>query len=113
MSLAFVLGLSAALHLYIGVRIVPAIPGSLAAALVALLLLASSLLVPAGFFARRFAKPAAAATLAWTGFLFMGLFSSLLALTILLKESQLPLYLERGWMNYWDVLIIIGKREKF
>jgi uncharacterized protein len=82
MSLAFVLGLSAALHLYIGARIVPAIPGYFAAALVALLL-ASSLLVPAAFFARRIATPPAAATLAWTGFLFMGLFSSLLVLTAL------------------------------
>lgn len=83
MSLAFVLSLSAALHLYIGARIVPAIPGHFAAALVGLMLFASSVLVPTGFFARRFAKPRVAATLAWAGFVFMGLFSSLLVLTVL------------------------------
>ncbi|HWP13040.1 MAG TPA: metallophosphoesterase [Ramlibacter sp.] len=83
MSLASVLGLSAALHFYIGARIVPAIPGDFAAALVALMLLASAVLVPAGFFARRIAKTPAAATLASIGFLFMGLFSSLLVLTVL------------------------------
>jgi predicted MPP superfamily phosphohydrolase len=83
MSLATILSLSAVLHLYIGARIVPAIPGHLAAALVALMLVASSVLVPAGFFARRAAKPRVAATLAWAGFVFMGLFSSLLVLTVL------------------------------
>ena len=83
MSLATVLSLSAALHLYIGARIVPAIPGHFAAALVGLMLVASSVLVPAGFFARRIAKPRVAATLAWAGFVFMGLFSSLLVLTVL------------------------------
>jgi uncharacterized protein len=83
MSLVSVLGLSAALHFYIGARIAPALSGDFAAALVALMLLASAVLVPAGFFARRIAKPPAAATLAWTGFVFMGLFSSLLVLTLL------------------------------
>jgi uncharacterized protein len=83
MSLASVLSLSAALHLYIGARIVPAIPGQFAAALVALMLAASSVLVPAGFFARRVATPRVAEVLAWAGFLFMGLFSSLLVLTVL------------------------------
>jgi uncharacterized protein len=83
MSLASVLSLSAALHLYIGARIVPAIPDHLAAALVVFILIASSVLMPMGFFARRISKPPIAATLAWTGFVFMGLFSSLLVLTVL------------------------------
>ena len=83
MPLAFVLSLSAALHLYIGARIVPAIPGHFAAALVGLMLIASSVLVPTGFFARRLAKPRVAATLTWAGFVFIGLFSSLLVLTVL------------------------------
>jgi predicted MPP superfamily phosphohydrolase len=83
MPLASVLSLSAALHLYIGARIVPAIPGHFAAALVGLMLVASSVLVPAGFFARRVAKPRVAATLTWAGFVLMGLFSSLLVLTVL------------------------------
>jgi predicted MPP superfamily phosphohydrolase len=83
MSPFFVLSLSAALHLYIGARIVPAIPGQFAAALVGLMLVASSVLVPTGFFARRIAKPRVAATLAWAGLVFMGLFSSVLVLTVL------------------------------
>ena len=32
--------------------------------------------------------------------------------TLLLGESQLPFYLERGGVNFCDVQIIIGKRGK-
>ena len=55
MSLTTVLALSAALHLYIGLRLVPALPlpGGIALALV---LLASAALVPAGLLARRFLR---------------------------------------------------------
>ena len=44
----YLLGLSAALHLYIGVRIIAPLPGAGMGALFALLLLASALLVPMG-----------------------------------------------------------------
>jgi uncharacterized protein len=82
MSLPTVLALSAALHLYIALRLVPAlpVPGGIA---LALLLLASAALVPSGLLARRFLRPPAADRLTWVGMLFMGLFSSLLVLTLL------------------------------
>ncbi|MEJ5992044.1 metallophosphoesterase [Ramlibacter sp. PS3R-8] len=82
MSLPSVLALSALLHLYIGARIVPSLarPGAVA---VALLLVASAALVPAGMMARRLLRPPAADRLTWVGMLCMGLFSSLLVLTFL------------------------------
>jgi uncharacterized protein len=82
MSLTTVLALSAALHLYIGARLVPALPLA-AGALLALVLFASALLVPAGLLARRLLRPPAADRLTWIGMLFMGLFSSLLVMTVL------------------------------
>jgi predicted MPP superfamily phosphohydrolase len=82
MSLIKILALSAALHLYIGARLVPALPTA-AAIVLAVLLAASTLLVPAGLMARRLAQGAAADRLTWVGMLFMGLFSSLLVLTLL------------------------------
>ena len=82
MSIPPVLALSAVLHLYIGARIVPALPlpGAIA---VGVLLAASAALVPAGLMARRLLRPPAADRLTWVGMLFMGLFSSLLVLTFL------------------------------
>src|SRR4051812_10657134 len=74
MSLPVILALSAALHLYIGARLVPVLPGPAAIALV-VLLLASAVLVPAGMMARRLLRPPAADRLVWAGMLFMGLFS--------------------------------------
>jgi predicted MPP superfamily phosphohydrolase len=82
MSLSVLLAFSAALHLYIGARLVPALPGVAGAAL-AVLLVASALLVPAGMFARRVIRPPAGDTLAAIGLFFMGLFSSLLVATFL------------------------------
>lgn len=80
MSPAFVLALSAALHLYIGARLVPALPGAFGAAL-ALVLAASAALVPAGLLARRLLRAPAADRLTWAGMLCLGLFSTLLVLT--------------------------------
>jgi predicted MPP superfamily phosphohydrolase len=82
MSLALLLAFSSALHLYIGVRIVPWLPG-LPAGLMVLLLVLSTVLVPAGMFARRVMRPPAADTLAAIGLFFMGLFSTLLVATFL------------------------------
>ena len=56
MSIPFLFGLSFALHLYIGVRVIPAYPSHLAAALLALLLVASAAFVPTGLLARRLAR---------------------------------------------------------
>ncbi|AMO23358.1 metallophosphoesterase [Ramlibacter solisilvae] len=83
MSLIILLGLSAALHLYIGLRIVPALDSPWGAVLFALLLALSALLVPAGMFARRIARGRLADTVAAVGLFFMGLFSSLLVATLL------------------------------
>ena len=82
MSLPTIFALSAALHLYIAQRLVTAlhVAGGVALALV---LLASAVLVPSGLLARRLLRPPAADRLTWVGMVFMGLFSSLLVLTVL------------------------------
>lgn len=83
MSLSWLLGLSAVLHLYVGSRLVPAwAPGWAGPALAALLVL-SALCMPLGVASRRLARPPLADTLAWVGLVFMGLFSSLFVLTVL------------------------------
>jgi uncharacterized protein len=83
MSPTYLLGLSVALHFYIGARLLPALAGTFAPATLALLLMVSALLVPMGVLARRMMRPPAADTVAALGLLFMGLFSSLLVLTVL------------------------------
>jgi predicted MPP superfamily phosphohydrolase len=77
------LAISALLHLYLGARLVPDLPGAASAILLTLALVASALFVPLGLLARRIAKPPAADTLAWIGMGFLGLFSSLLVCTLL------------------------------
>src|SRR5678816_891452 len=95
MSLFTVLALSAVLHLYIGVRLGSALPAAAGIAL-ALLLLASAVLTPAGLLARRLLRPPAADRLTWVGMLFMGLFSSLLVLTLLRDLGLLALHIFGG-----------------
>ena len=82
MSPVSVVLLSVLLHLYIGVRLVPVLP-AVAGIVLALLLAASALLVPAGLMAQRRLRLPAAERLTWIGMLFLGLFSSLLVLTFL------------------------------
>jgi uncharacterized protein len=81
--MARLLTLSVILHLYVGARLVPAIPGVPAGLMLALLLMTSAFFVPMGLFARRLAKPPVADTLAAVGLLFLGLFSSLFVCTVL------------------------------
>jgi predicted MPP superfamily phosphohydrolase len=83
MSISSLIVLSAALHFYVGARIVPALPGFAAAASFALLLVLSMVFVPLGLVARRYFRRPAANTLAAAGLMFMGLGSSLLVLTVL------------------------------
>lgn len=82
MSATFLFALSAALNLYIGARLVPALespgPGLLAAALATL-----ALVMPMGLLARRFMSGRAAERVAVAGLVALGLFSSLLVATIL------------------------------
>jgi uncharacterized protein len=95
MSLPSVLALSAALHLYIGFRLVPALPAA-GGWLLAAWLIASAILVPAGLLARRFMRPPAADRLTWVGMVAMGLFSSLFVLTLLRDVLLLVLALAGG-----------------
>ena len=84
--------ISLALHAWVGWRIAPALMGSLAgvpaADLFLLLLLASAVLMPLGFMARRLARGRMVVVLTWAGLLCMGLFSTLLVLTVL-RDSLL------------------------
>jgi predicted MPP superfamily phosphohydrolase len=92
MSLPSIFGLSLALHLYIGARTVPSLPWEAAAWAFALLLAASTVLSPLGMLARRLAlRPAVADRLAWIGLFALGLFSSLLVLTLLRDLALLAL----------------------
>jgi predicted MPP superfamily phosphohydrolase len=93
MSPAYLLGLSTALHVYVGARLLPAFPAPWAAAALTLLLIVSTLFVPLGMLARRYTKPPVSDTLAAIGLVFMGLFSSLLVLTVLRDAALLLLWL--------------------
>ena len=88
--------LSALLHLYIGMRLVsgliawPAVAASLAA-----LLLATAIVIPAGIAFRR-RKHRLAEALNWTSLIAIGLFSSLLVLT-LLRDALLLVVGAAAW----------------
>ncbi len=82
------------LHTYVGVRLLPGLGAwPLAQGLLGLLLLASALLMPLGLAARRLKSRALADRLAWTGMVFMGLFSSLFVLTLLRDAVLLTAWL--------------------
>jgi hypothetical protein len=93
MPVATLFGVSIALHLYIGARLVPAFADSGPAALLAALLLASAVTVPLGFVARRLAKPPLADRLAVAGLYCLGLFSSLFVATLLRDVALLAVRL--------------------
>ena len=79
----FALWLSALLHLYIGWRIAPDLPGPLSAGAFVALLVASAILIPLAFFGRRSRNRDTADRASWAGMLALGLFSTLLVLTLL------------------------------
>jgi predicted MPP superfamily phosphohydrolase len=79
----FALWLSALLHLYVGWRIAPELPGTAAPWAFAALLLASAILIPLAFFGRRSRDRATADRYSWAGMLALGAFSTLLVLTLL------------------------------
>jgi predicted MPP superfamily phosphohydrolase len=81
MSRNTIFALSALLHLFIGWRLVPALPPA-AGALLAAWLALSAPLVPAGLTARRWLRPPRADQLAAAGLFALGLFSSLFVLTV-------------------------------
>ncbi|MBV8660103.1 MAG: metallophosphoesterase [Burkholderiales bacterium] len=72
-----------ALHLFIGLQLLPDLPISEAGRTLGwLALLASWLLIPVGLLARMIQRESLADRLAWVGLLAMGFFSSLLVLTL-------------------------------
>jgi predicted MPP superfamily phosphohydrolase len=79
----FALWLSALLHLYVGWRIAPELPGAIAPWAFVAVLLASAILIPLAFFGRRSRDRAAADRYSWAGMLALGAFSTLLVLTLL------------------------------
>jgi predicted MPP superfamily phosphohydrolase len=79
----FALWLSALLHLYIGWRIAADLPGAWSAGAFIMLLVASATLIPLGFFGRRSRNRTTADRASWAGMLALGLFSTLLVLTLL------------------------------
>jgi len=92
-TIATVLFLLVLLHLYIGARLLPGmelgVPGTL---LGIVLLVASTLLVPTGLLSPYFKRRRGAEQLAWAGLLAMGLFSSLLVLTLARELLLLALH---------------------
>jgi uncharacterized protein len=80
-----VAALSAALHAYIGLRLLPALPVAMPGRLAGVALLAlSAVMVPLGMFARfLLQRPETVDRLTWVGATAMGLFSSVLVLTLL------------------------------
>ncbi len=90
--------ISAALHGYIGWRLLPALAGwPWAAAVVAVVLLASAVVIPMAVLMRRRRTRGAATGLAWAGLLALGLFSSLFVLT-LLRDALLVAGALAGWL---------------
>ena len=88
--------LSALLHGYIGWRILPALDFPGVALAFGASLGASALLTPFGLWARRVRHPAWSDRLAWIGLGCMGLFSSLLVLTVLRDVSMLVAWTVHG-----------------
>ena len=93
MSMAPVFLISQLLHAFIGWRLAPdlAVVDTAWGVALWIVLALSAVLMPMGLLARRIAKPPLANLLTWLGLLCMGLFSSLLVLTIL-REALLLLF---------------------
>ncbi len=110
----FALWLLALLHLYIGWRIAPGLPGTLAPWTLAALLLASAVLIPLAWFGRRSRSRARADQLSWAGMLALGLFSTLLVLT-LLRDALLLLAwpLNVVQLPQWSAVVVVGGAALF
>ena len=93
--------ISSLFHAWVGWRVLPAlaIAQPWLAGLFGALLVASALLMPMGFMARRVSKGRAGVVLTWLGLLCMGLFSSLFVLTVL-RDGLLVLI--------WAVTLLAG-----
>ena len=90
-------GLSAVLHAYVALRLIPDLAAfGTTRLLLAAVLLASTLLIPLALMAKRIARPSLADRLGWAGLLCMGLFSTLMVLT-LLRDAALSLLWAVDW----------------
>src|SRR5262245_18083590 len=110
----FALWLLALLHLYIGWRIAPELPGTIAPWALAAVLLASAVLIPLAWFGRRSRTRARADRLSWAGMLALGLLSTLLVLTLLRDVLLLfawPLGLVQ--LPEWSAVAVVGGAALF
>jgi uncharacterized protein len=83
-QIVIALGLIILLHTYVGLRLIPSLPLNSAGVVAAMaIVVLSCVSMPLGFFARSAKRRALADAGAWLGFTSMGLFSSLLVLTLL------------------------------
>jgi predicted MPP superfamily phosphohydrolase len=95
----------ALLHGYVAWRILPDLPfGAPAIAALGVWLVASAVLMPLGFAARRIHRQPLADVLAWAGLLLMGAFSSLFVLTFLRDVALLLGTAVSGWLFAPDSL---------
>ena len=79
-----VIGIGILFHIYVGMRLIPAAPvGAPLRWLGVLMLIASVLVIPLGMAARTIESQPLSDRLAWIGLIALGLFSSLLVLTLL------------------------------
>lgn len=100
----------ALLHFYIGVRLLPALPMPLVGhVLASLWLVISTIAMPAALLSRRF-EPPWGDRLAWVGMVAMGVFSTLLLLT-LARDIVLLACLLAGWfppgLTTWSALTVV------
>ena len=98
MAIAPVLLLSLLLHAFIGWRVAPdlALLDPTLGITLWTALAVSALLMPMGMLARRVSKPPLSTVLTWLGLLCMGLFSSLLVLTLLREVFLLAVWAAHG-----------------
>ncbi len=89
----------ALLHGYVAWRLLPDLPyGAISVAALSAWLIASTVLMPLGFAARRVRRQPLADLLAWAGLLMMGAFSSLFVLTFLRDLALLLGTAVSGWL---------------
>jgi uncharacterized protein len=108
--------ISAALHAYVGWRLLPQLAGApLGWTVLLVVLIASAVLMPMGLVARRYAKPPLADHLMLAGLLFMGLFSSLFVLTVLRDVMLLALWgvaavmpqaMDHARLTFWSAVAV-------
>ncbi len=111
--------LSLLLHLYVGIRLLPALPFTTGMKLlVSLLLVSSSLLIPAAMIKSRQEHSLANTFIIWCGLICMGLLSSLLVFTAVRDLLMLALWLadqvsdgnllSAAWISISAVVVLVG-----